>query len=427
MKNSSDHFCIVNQSAALVLAAAVIELFPGAQFLSGEGTSKYFFYDFTFPFTFQPELLILIEERMRLIIKEKRAVKMLEMMPLNAADLMRHNGQLLAAELLSNVEKATLSLCQIGNCVIPSLDVDLNELSIPFFKLFEGVVQENEVVRIVGSAGDKAVVKDLFKQIPYSSKSHSLIALKSELLAPMQEGSWIWRPRGEQIRRILIRWWEGECKNQNIPLVSLPVVEDERVLIQTHLDYFLRFGSSRVAQIAQIRNENSSEGKEGFFTPDVCFADRTYLFCSDQDFLKECISSLHFILQIPKILGFEFEVVLSVSMEASKNLRSQSISLWEKAFEEMGIRVSRKQEIGTPFITCVEIRLFDALGRKWTAPFIGIPLEPMPVGKGRMLVRSSFGSFERILALALEKTGIEQSLPLDAFCVKLNRDLFNME
>lgn len=414
MKNSSNHSsCVLNQSAALILAAAVTELFPGALFLSGQGTSQYFFYDFVFPFAFQSELLILIEERMRLIVKERRPLKMLEMMPLNAADLLRHKEQPLAAECLAEEERATVLLCQIGDFVIPSSNFSPKELVIPFFKLFEGVVsgvREETVVRIVGAAScDKSVVKELFKQIPYSSRSHPMLAAQASLLAPLQDaGSWIWRPRGEQVRRALMQWWMEDLEDQTISLVSMPRVAGEeggeRALIQAHLEYFIRFQEPRVAQIALISNEAISRVEEGFFSPTVCFVDRAYLFCSDQHFLEECISSLHFILQIPKILGFEFEVVLSVSMEASKNLRSQSVSLWEKAFEKVGVSWSTEQTMRTPFVSCVEIRISDALGRKWTGPFIGVPLEPMPVGKGRMLVRSSWGSFERILALLLEKT-----------------------
>ena len=414
MKQYSDQTSLAfNQAAALSLAAAVTDLFPGALFLSGQGTSHYFFYDFVFPFAFQTQLLTLIEERMRLIVKEKRVIKPLEMMPLNAADLMRHRGQVLAAEFLSHVERATVLLCQIGEFAIYSPDFCPKELHIPSFKLFESVISEVQgrtVVRIIGAAGgDKSVVKNLFKQIPYSSRSHSLLAAQGSLLAPIQEtGSWIWRPRGEKIRNALVQWWKEGVQKENISLVSMPIPEGDEegeiALIQAHLNYFLSFNEPKVAQIALIPNEDRSQEREGFFSPDVCFADRAYLFCSDQDFLEECISSLHFILQIPKILGFEFEIVLSVSLEAPKNLRSQSVSLWEKAFESVGVSWSTEKVIRTPFVTCVEIRFPDALGRKWTSPFIGIPIQPMPVGKGRMLVRSSLGSFERILALLLEKT-----------------------
>lgn len=413
MKTILNHSSLpFNQAAAVVLTAAVTELFPGALFLSGQGTDHYFFYDFVFPFEFQSELLTLIEERMRLILKEKRPIKVLEMMPLNAADLMRHQGQELAAELLSTVERATVLLCQIGDFAIHSPDFSPEELVIPFFKVFEAViskVQGQSIVRIIGSASnDKTIVKNLFKKTPYSAKAHAVLADQGALLAPIQEtASWVWRPRGEIVRRALIQWWMEAIEKQNISFVSMPTSggteEGERALIQAHLDYFIRFQEPRVAQMVFLSGD-ASQRKEGFFSPEVCCSDRTYLFCSDQHFLEECISSLHFILQIPKLLGFEFELVLSVSLEAPKSLRSQSVSLWEKVFEREGLEWSIEKVIGTPFVSCVEVRIADALGRKWTGPFIGIPIEPMPVGKGKMLVRSSLGSFERILALLLENT-----------------------
>ena len=61
----------LNSTASLLLAAAGCELFPDTQILGGRGTEKYFYTDFVFPFEFKNDFLPLIEERMRLILREK--------------------------------------------------------------------------------------------------------------------------------------------------------------------------------------------------------------------------------------------------------------------------------------------------------------------------------------------------------------------
>jgi threonyl-tRNA synthetase len=56
-------------------------------------------------------------------------------------------------------------------------------------------------------------------------------------------------------------------------------------------------------------------------------------------------------------------------------------------------------------LATIDLRIADALGRRWTGPWLGIPEAPMPVGKGSMLARSVFGSLERTVALLLEQKG----------------------
>src|SRR5690349_9269961 len=128
----------LNQTAALLLAAAVVELFPGVQIVEGCGNSKYFYYDFLFPFEFKSDFLPLIEERIRLILREKRAFRSMEMMPSNAAMLMKHQHQRIAAEKLMQTQRATVQMVQIGDFALFCPLHPLESLVIPFFKILEG-------------------------------------------------------------------------------------------------------------------------------------------------------------------------------------------------------------------------------------------------------------------------------------------------
>src|ERR1700722_6040613 len=133
-KNSLEQ---LNQTAALLLAAAVVELFPHVHIVEGEGTSKYFYYNFIFPFAFNDGLIPLIEERIRLILKEKRPLRAMEMIPSNAATLMQHHGQPIVSEKLLQVERATVEMMQLGDFVAYCPFSCLQDLPVMYFKILE--------------------------------------------------------------------------------------------------------------------------------------------------------------------------------------------------------------------------------------------------------------------------------------------------
>lgn len=404
----------LNQTAAVLMASAVTELFPGALLIGGEGTPERFFYDFLFPFEFQSNFLSLIEERMRLIIREKREIRSLEMMPSNAASLMRHRSQELAAIALDQVDRALVEMCQIGEFVAYSPFAVLEDLSIPFLRLFEGFSigrAEQKITRIVGAAAvEKDLLKSLSKRPSTFSRSHLVLAPELEMLEPLEEdGLWLWRQKGVSLFKQLAHLWEEEHRKQNFERIISPaaLVEPggEGKVTDLHREYFLRNKSPKVAEIALVSNLNYSDPLLGLFSPKAYFADLAHLFCPAEKLLEECISSLQFIRKIPKILGFEFEIVLSISSEGTHKARSRAVALLREALEREGVAYTTQNHFRRGILAGIDVRIADALGRRWNGPFLRIPEVAMPVGRGSMLIRSAFGSLERIVALLLEQKG----------------------
>lgn len=403
----------VHQTAAALLASAVLELFPGALLAGGQGTQERFFYDFVFPFAFEKEFLSLVEERMRFMIRERREVRLLEMMPSNAAAMMRHHGQTLLAETMEDVRRATVPLCQIGDFAVWSPSPFQENLAIPFFKLLEAFplpLSGGRTVRIIGAAAEtKEALKQIARQKQVSSRSHVELALENGMFAPLDnEGHWIWGPRGEDLRQRMMQWWKELHVRQNFKCIATPAALIEGGgkgnLTALHRDWFFRFGTPRVAEIALVATLSQSDPWCGLLSPKACFVDRAHLFFSEEKLGEECISSLRFILEIPKILGFEYDIVLSVSSEGSR-ARTRVISLFRKALECAGVDYAVGKDGETGMQVSIDIRIADAMGRRWTGPYLGIPVDPMPAGKGCMLVRSMFGSLERTVALLLERRG----------------------
>ncbi len=401
----------LNHTAAALMATAVVELFPKTLLVDGRGTSKYFYYDFIFPFEFTSEFLPLIEERMRVMIREKRTVRLTEMMPSNAAMLMKHLHQEIVADRLMQVQQATVHIVHISGFSVFSPEPTLEELSIPFFKILEGFsceASQRKAFRIVGAASlDKERLKEIAKLPPVSLQCHWKLSSEMALCEPMEEtGMWYWRPNGDKLRQILIKFWQEELMKQKFELISSPTpfIEDggEKSLRHSHREYFFRFGILKIAEMAWILNEDFRDPSLGLFSPKAFFGDRAHLFCSTEKLLEECISSLRFILKIPKILGFEFEIVLSVSSVSAQKVKAKGVAIFQQALEEAGLDYTLEKEYRAGTVASINICFADSLGRKWAGPFLRLSDAAMPLGKGTMLTVSAFGSLERICALLLE-------------------------
>jgi len=401
----------LNQTAALLMAAAVTELFPGALLVGGQGTSDRFFYDFEFPFDFQENFICMIEERMRMIIREKREIRLLEMVPSNASVMLRHHGQPLLAESVLELRRALVEMCQIGPFICYSPHPVLSEVTIPFFKLLEFSPLGKRGVRIVGAAAtEKEELKRLAKQPSSSSRCHLKVGSELKMFTALDvEGHMIWHPRGELLRQRLIQWWKEEHVKQKFSFITSPAAfigsGGEGSLTLAHKEYFFQFGTARLAEVALVSTPEKCDPTLGFLAPKAFFADRAHLFCLDEKLLEECISSLQFILTIPKILGFEYETVLTLSSDGPQKMRARAATLLKEALHSVGVAYTIEKGDCPGSLASVAICFADALGRRWTGPYLSIPAEPMPAGKGSMLIRSTFGSLERITALLLEHRG----------------------
>lgn len=403
------------QTAAQLIAAAATELFPGILLAGGRGTSICFYYDFIFPFPYNADFLPLIEERIRLLIREKRSIQTLEMMPQSAAALLLHRGQKVRADQLLLVQNSLVQMCQIGEwidfCPFPFEEkIDLTHFKLLRAESLEFL--EPQRIRIIGiGSAEKNVVKAAVKHSHFSF--HWNLGKQTRLFEPMREkGFWYWLPKGEVFKNLLLSWWRKEHSKQDFHIIHSPIsfldCGNGTDFLESHREYACRFAVEKVAEIGLIAQRE--EVGEGFFSPKVVTVDQAHLFCSEEKLLQESISSLQFILKIPKILGFECEIILSVSSSKRQKNRSSQVALLRAALEQMKISYLLKKGAPEGVLAGIDVCLFDSLGRKWAAPFIHLLEKEGPIGRSCILSRSTFGSLERMTALILEKN--EGWLPL---------------
>ncbi len=406
----------LRHTASQVLAAAVLEVFPHALLVGGFATKLGFYYDFIFPFPFKQEFLPLIEEGMRKIIKEKCPLKELEMVPSNAKDLLLYKKQPLRAEVVGKSKKALISLIQINN------HVDHQFFNYPHdtgvvsaFKLlhFSKREEEETVTRIIGTAYfDKEALKAALKEKKsLEPVDHQKIGYEQKLFAPAEEsGYWSWLPRGEGVRQLLLQYWKEELLKRNFQFVSTPrklISEapfDE--ITEAHL-HLLGDEEGRLAEISFVHDEAAS-GNEGLLQPKGFYIDQALVICTEETLLKECISSLQFILKIFKILSFKYTLVLcpnGMGKASSSPLWKKSVQLLRDALSgcklDYHVDVEELCSLGPK----IEVRLQDDLGREWSTAFVKVDCFHSQNLNRRVLTYSAFGSIERLFALIVEQWG----------------------
>ncbi|VHO02762.1 His/Gly/Thr/Pro-type tRNA ligase C-terminal domain-containing protein [Candidatus Rhabdochlamydia sp. T3358] len=397
-----------NQINSLLLAAAVVELFPKALLVEGQGTGACFFCDIVFPFDFEPHLLGVIEDRMRMIHKEDRVLKSLEMTPSNAALWMQHQKQYLIAEKLKKTSSSLVTMGQIGEFAtwVSHLHLPKNRTAFTA-KLKESFIVCSSIpglVRIVGVANSSYKQKRLFWQ----EHNHLQLICDMQLFMPLEnQKGWVWLPKAEAMKELLINYWKKESFKENVEFITSPylpaTINSLNPVSAYHKQVFQNSQKkmNKLAELTWVLNPDSSDMQQGLFQPFCYLTDSTHLFCLKENLLKQCISSLQFILKIPKILGFEFEIILRSSHSKIREKSDMRLSIMQMALKELQLDYRIEKKGHSDFIERIEIHIADSLKRMWCGPFLSI----LKSDQEAILLRSMFGNLERMLGLLVEQTG----------------------
>ena len=128
-KNSLD---TKRHTGAHILATAIYDMFPEAQFGVGPTTENGFYYDVLLPRTLIPEDLAILEEKMKAIIKANLPVERAEMNIDEAIEHFREAGQMLKVELLQDLKThGTTSFSEIyGDEEVSSNEKEVSTVSV---------------------------------------------------------------------------------------------------------------------------------------------------------------------------------------------------------------------------------------------------------------------------------------------------------
>lgn len=256
MKNANK-LEILRHSAAHVLAAAVLEMFPEAKFGMGPAIENGFYYDFELPRTLIPEDLPLLEERMRRIISENHQFEKAELPADKALENFKKLKQDYKTEIIKDLEKAgekKVCLYTQGSfvdlCSGPHLD-STGELKADAFKLtrisgayWKGDEKNKQLQRIYGVAFEnkKELDEYLEMQAEAEKRDHRKIGQEQELFfidEMVGKGLVMWLPKGVIIRNEIEKLAvEMESKNGYVRVATPHLAKEQLYKTSGHLPYY---------------------------------------------------------------------------------------------------------------------------------------------------------------------------------------------
>jgi threonyl-tRNA synthetase len=245
-ENKEKELEIIRHSAAHVLAAAVLDMFPEAKFGTGPAIENGFYYDFDLPRTLIPEDLEILENKMVEIIKANHPFEKAEISAEEARKDFTELGQTYKLELIADLEKTSekISVYKSGHfvdlCSGPHLD-STGEIKTNAFKLtkisgayWRASENNKQMQRIYGVAfSNKDELKEYLHMLEEAEKrDHRKLGKEldlfcfSDLVGP---GLPLYTPKGTTLKDELQKHIEGVCRKYGFQKVSAPALAKEEL------------------------------------------------------------------------------------------------------------------------------------------------------------------------------------------------------
>ncbi|MDD5557708.1 MAG: threonine--tRNA ligase [bacterium] len=457
-------------SASHVMAQAVKRLFPAARLAIGPAIHDGFYYDFDLEERLAPEHLDRIEEEMRRIVGEDLAFEREEMPRRRALDLFRSMGERYKVELLEGIADDTVSVYRDGEFVDLCRGPHVGRTGeIRAFKLlhvagayWRGDENNPMLQRIYGTAwGTEAeLAAHLARLDEARQRDHRRLGRELGIFDVYEEagaGLVYWHPKGAILRRTIRTYWEEMHLARGYDLIAIPHIaraglwhksghfefyrehmytlraEDEEYVLKPmncpgHILIYKSAVRSwrdlpiRYAEMGTVYRFERSGVLHGMLRVRGFTQDDAHIFCTPEQLPGEIAGVLDLVLEVLGTFGFrEYEVDLSVRDPARPADYAGSPAAWEtaerallEALEAKGLPFRRIEGEAVFYGPKIDIKLLDALGRKWQCSTIQFDFN-LPgrfgasyVGSDNrrhevvMVHRALFGSLERFVGALIE-------------------------
>ncbi len=428
--------------------------------LRGGNSRLGFYYDFFFEPAINPEYLPQIEERYRALVMADLPVAHATMMKQNAQEMYRHFGQEIRADLFEEERAQFVEMFKCGEffdaAPLPYVAStrELSAYKLLSLKIITQVIggEEIQVTRIEGVAAfDKQALKQEVRLAGEAkARDHMQLGLQQQLFARhpyLAPGTFLWLPKGAQLREGLLDWWRTVHLAAGFQTVHTPLLLEEQAgkLGQTisQLDS-LEVGGSyyhlvqsmapqhamifqaklrragelpyKICEYREIFTGIADHELEGLCQTRTICRDQATVFCTPEQVVDGLISSLQFIAGTIRIFDLKCKWALysATSLKAGKTADwKRSVEWFHKALHANKmdfVESQTQQELHSPFL---EVVYSDALGREWPGPrieiFLQLPSRMRLVYEAKqgqhtpiMISWSLFGSLERFIALLIE-------------------------
>ncbi len=462
--NSENSLEILRHSAAHLMAQAIKELYPEADFFVGPVIEDGFYYDFRVDTKISDSDLKNIEKKMKELVKKKFSIEKYIITKKEA--LQKFKDDDLKLEVLKRIpEDAKVGIYKQGDfedlCRGPHLP---NIKYIKFFKLtrvagaYLGGDEKNEMLtRIYGTAfATKESLKEHLLMIEEAKKrDHRKLGNELKLFTFDEEvggGLPIWLPNGAKLRsKLESLLFKSHRKRGYEPVRGPEILKSEAWKTSGHYDnygenmYFtviddIEYGIKPMNCLGHIKvfqsevrsyrdlplkffeygvvhRHEKSGVLHGLFRVREFTQDDAHIFCTPEQIKENVIEVLSFVDDIMKSFDFEYE--MEVSTKPAKAIGKDEI--WEKAtkglkdaLDENGIKYGVDEGGGAFYGPKIDIKITDALKRKWQCGTIQVDfnlperfeLEYTDKNNEKvrpvMIHRAILGSFERFIGILTE-------------------------
>ena len=255
-KKDLDALNILRHSSAHILAQAVLNLYPDAQYGVGPSIENGFYYDFLFSKPLKESDLLDIELEMKKIVKSSQNFVRSEITKKDATKLFKK--QTLKIELIESAESNegvgndTVSLYHndefVDLCMGPHIP---NTSLLKYFKLtklsgayWRGDETNIQLQRIYGTSwfSKEDLNTYLIQQEEAEKRDHRKLGNELDLFTTSEElgsGNFLWKPKGAILRDVIESYSQKAHMNNGYSLVNTPHI-GKSILWETsgHLDHY---------------------------------------------------------------------------------------------------------------------------------------------------------------------------------------------
>jgi threonyl-tRNA synthetase len=428
LPNTLDGLDVIRHSAAHLLAAAVLDLFPGTKLGVGPALlddPRYgFFYDVIAPRTLTEEDLPAIEKRMREFAKRNLSYRREVVGKAEALRLFNERDEPLKCELIEEKGGEEVSVYYIDGS--PFLDFCLgphvpNTNRLKAFKLlslsgayWKGDAEREQMQRVYGTAFASQEELDawLKQREEAERRDHRRIGRELDLFSIQDAygpGLVFWHPKGAVVRKAMEDYlyeelsrrgytfvytphiarrdlWQvsGHEQNYSDSMFSPTSIEEAEFRLKPmncpfHIGIYksqqrsYRDLPQRYAEMGTVYRAELSGTLHGLMRVRGFTVDDAHLFCTPEQVQKEIGDCVDFVVDVFKTFGFDkvrFE--LSVKGAGTNKQFLGSDEDWQKAeaalaeaLDARGVRYERFEGEAAFYGPKIDIKIEDAIGRLW--------------------------------------------------------------
>jgi threonyl-tRNA synthetase len=414
---------VFRHSAAHLLAAAVLELFPNVKLGIGPPIDYGFFYEFLREEPFTPEDLARIEAKMHELASQDIPNERKLLPKAEALDLYRKWNQGFKCELVE--EKATepmVSFYTTGKFIdfcrgphIPSTGriraFKLMNVAGAYWKGQEGNPQ---LQRIYGACfyTEQELADYLHRLEEAKRRDHRRLGQELDLFSIQDEagpGLIFWHPKGGLVRKIMEDWLRSELLARGYDLVFTPhVMRLDLWKTSGHTDFYREnmFGAMevekaeyqlkpmncpghiliyksrlrsyrelpvRLAELGTVYRYERSGVLHGLLRVRGFTQDDSHIFCTPEQLPAEVEGCLNFAWEVLRVFGFDrYEVELSGRDPEHPEHYAGTVEEWDRA-ERVLIDTLERNKVPYKYMPGeavfygpkIDVKLVDAIGRPW--------------------------------------------------------------